>query len=336
MFAKIHFVYYRSDILKALTMKNICKIGLFLLTVIAIFMVREYMFSPTLSAEVSALTKVLTRKNQIEWNVFDPKDMTSSGYQLLHKINAVASDEEILQLTESLEPHVRVYGVILASQREAIDKRMLLLSHLKDAAEVEVRASGKSSRMKVGDFYIHFLYPCMSGKHQSSIDSMILYDKTNKLACIKDVMNRSSENGKHYLRIREIYCKEYQKDALVYLAKFQQEQDIPYILNDLKCFYSSDVNRALNAVIVFPNPVFLPVLIEMYSLLLQNKLHDSVDISLLFKALVNYELLKVYALLKNSIINSDEVFVKNNLPLLKQVISESNSSFYKPLYNLIP
>ncbi|MGL5785626.1 MAG: hypothetical protein ACRCX4_02225 [Bacteroidales bacterium] len=317
-------------------MKNIWKLGVFVVILLTVVVVRSYMLSPSLSAEVADLMKNLSGKTQIAWNIFDSRDVMTPEYHVFGQVRQLATDEEVMQLTKSLEPHVRVYGVMIASERETVDKYSLLVSHLKDAAEVDVKSDDKCSRRKVGDFYVHFLYPSLSETEKNKIDSTILYDKTNKLICISDVMNRLSPQEAHYPRIREIYNKERRKDALEYLARYQQEQDVNLIMSELKRSYSTDVNRALRAVEVFPNPVFLPVLLDMYSQLQQKELHDAVDVSLLFKALINYELIKVYALLKNSVIRGDQDFGNTYAGILKDVIASSGSSFYQPLCKHLP
>lgn len=316
-------------------MKNIWKIVIFVSVLITVVLIRECTLLPDYSSALTPYIREISRRSYIDWDVQKTPDTLTHGLKLLNQISETATDRDLLYMTHSIEPVMRVYAALLVKERNGFDYPDLLRTHLNDIAEVEIKTPYYSYRKKVGDFYMLFLYDHLSDKQKESIDSTILYDKTCKLASRTEVMERLSPNPKYYERIRELFHREYQKNALVYLARFQRKQDVTFIQQELKRFYNPNMNEALSAVCEYPEPSFLPALIDLYSLLLQEKLDAGIDSSLLFQALMSYESIKVYALLKNTLREADDLFLKQHAHKFECALSHSNSSFYIPLMGVV-
>lgn len=316
-------------------MKNIWKIVIFISVLITVVLIRECTLIPDYSSALIPHTREISKKNYIDWNILKAPDSLTAGYKLFSSMQQIATGNDILLMTNSLQPVMRVYAACMAKENDEVRHFDILCAHLDDVAEVEVKSLHCAYRRKVGDFYMHFLYDRLSVKQKGEIDSIVIFDKTNKLEARTVVMARCSPDPRYYERIRELYYREFQKNALVYLARFRKEQDAGFIQQELTRFYNPNINEALAAVHEFPQPLFLQPLLDLYALLLEDKLNENIDPSLLFKAMMSYESIKVYAMLKKTIQNADRQFIDKYEVGFRRALSEVNSSFYVPLNQVI-
>lgn len=316
-------------------MKNIWKIVIFVSVLITVVLIRECTLIPDYSSSLIPYTSKISKKNYIDWDILHSTELLTDGKSLFDGMQKYATEKDIQLMTNSLQPVMRVYAACLAKENDKVHHYEILCDHLNDIAEVEVRFLQSAYRKKVGDFYMLFLYDHLSPSQKQQVDSIILFDKTNKLDARTTVMERLSPDPRYYTRIRELYSKEYQKNALVFLARFRNQQDVDFIQHELTRFYNPNMNEALAAVCEYPAPLFLPSLFDLYTLFLDEKLSSAVDSELLFRALMSYESIKVYALLKNTIRNADSVFIRNNEVKFLRALSQMNSTFYSPLGKMI-
>ncbi|MGL5318856.1 MAG: hypothetical protein ACRC9Q_09235 [Bacteroidales bacterium] len=316
-------------------MKNIWKIVIFISVLITIVSIRECTLIPEYSPALSPTAMEISRRNYIDWDILQPSDSLTRGQTLFRTMRMNATDQDILYMTESLQPVMRVYAASLARDKKSLSHFDLLCAHLRDIAEVEVKTPDIHYRKKVGDFYMSFLYDHLSAEQKNHIDSVIIYDKMNKLDSRLAVMERLSPNPKYYDRIREIYHRESQSNTLVFLARFKMPQDVKFIHQELTRFYNPNINQALAAVGEYPAPQFLPVLFDLYNLFIQDKLNENIDPELLFKAMMRYESIKVYALFKKSLWSADHQFINKYGMIYEDALTDINSSFFHPLSHLI-
>lgn len=316
-------------------MKNIWKIVIFISVLISVVLIRECTLIPDYSSALIPHTRELSKKNYIDWDILKASDSLTSGQELYNCMQQIATVKDICLMTTSLQPVMRVYAASMAKEYDDIGHFDILCDHLDDIAEVEVKSQHSVYRRKVGDFYVHFLYDRLTAKQKEQIDSIVIFDKTNRLEARSAAMARCSPDPRYYERIRELYYREFQKNALIYLARFRKEQDVAFIQQELSRFYNPNINEALAAVYEFPQPLFLQPLLDLYALLLEDKLNKSIDPLLLFKALMSYESIKVYAVLKKSIQNADHHFINNYGDDFRNALLDVNSSFFVPLNQVI-
>jgi hypothetical protein len=103
----------------------------------------------------------------------------------------------------------------------------------------------------------------------SSIDSVMIYDTTIKLAYKTNALKKATPNPKNYDRIREIAIKERHPAAVLALARYKKQEDISVIISYLK---DKEINYyAIWAVKEFPDAVFYPFLVGIFKSMWKEK-----------------------------------------------------------------
>lgn len=312
-------------------MKTIWKIILFIGVLLSIILIRTFSFTPTLSDNTAELCSKIARHNKIDWTHSNTSAEKSPGQIILEDLSSVISNNEIYELSKSLIPIHRAYAAYLANANSISDIELLILQHLNDAAEIELQIADTKSRNKVGDIYLETLFPKLGYTQQYRIDSLLIFNKNNKLHFRKEALERQAGNFVFYERIREICKLEPAKENYIHLAKYQQEQDISLLKRELKKIYSKNLNFILEAVTFFPHPQFLPLLLDVMGYVEKEKLPQHINPDLLFGALLQYKDPIIFSKLQHIIINGKGVYPESFVSAAYTAIQKNNSDYYKTL-----
>lgn len=312
-------------------MKTIWKIIIFIGVIAVIFLIRTYTFTPTLTPETAQVCSLLNRHNKIDWTETQHTTDSTQGQQILNQLADVISDNEIYELSKSLIPIQRAYAAYLAQTNTLLNFESLVHQHLNDAAEVELHISRNKTRNKIGDIYLQVLFSKLNYNQQEKVDSLVIFNKNNKLQFRKEALCRQAGNINFYERIREICKIEPAKENYIHLAKYKQDQDVPIFQRELKKIYSKNINYILEAVTIFPHPQFLGSLINIFDYIDNNNLPEHVNTDLLFAALLKYKEPVIFSRLQTILINNHQCYPESLQTSVFNAIMDSNSDYYIPL-----
>lgn len=312
-------------------MKTIWKIILFIGVLFSIIMIRTFSFTPTLSDKTAELCSQIARHNKIDWTDSNLSSEKTPGLVILTNLSSVISNNEVYELSKSLIPVQRAYAAYLAQSASLLNIESLVLQHLNDAAEVELHINNTKSRNKVGDIYLDALFSKLEISQQEYIDSILIFNKNNKLNSRKNALDRQAGNFIFYERIREICKIEPAKENYIHLAKYQQEQDVTLFKRELKKIYSKNINYILEAVTIFPHPQFLPLLMDVFGYVEKEKLPEHISPNLLFEALLQYKDPTVFSKLQHVLINSENKYPESYVSAAYSAIQKTKSEYYLSL-----
>jgi hypothetical protein len=158
-------------------------------------------------------------------------------YDYFSQLQKKATKDELTELTNHPNGVVRCYSFWALTYDSSINLFPIVVRHIMDDANVNTQFGCIGSSEKVGDFFINLVTPnyvdVNSKKFDSSqftiIDSILIYTPNN-LYSKQEAISRAKPTEKFYLRARALVIKDKNQEALVTLAKYQREQDIPLIL----------------------------------------------------------------------------------------------------------
>jgi hypothetical protein len=181
-----------------------------------------------------------------------------------------ASKDELIALTNHPNAVVRCYAFWSLTYDPTSNLLPIVINHINDTTIVDTQFGCIGSRERAGDFMINVVTPKyidlkskkLSVTEADYLDSILVYTP-NKLYAKENAINRTRLTQKFYERVRELVLKENNQSALVSLAKFQRDQDIPLILsNRQKSKPFNPLFFTFKAISCFPNNSFLPFLKE--------------------------------------------------------------------------
>lgn len=218
-------------------------------------------------------------------------------YDNFEALEAQASSEELIALTDHPNGVVRCYAFWALSLSDSVDLYSIVIDHIDDTARVETQFGCSVSYDRVGDFFINVVTPHsidleaqkLNEAQLAMLDSILLFE-ANFLSAKFDAMSSAEPTAALYPKFREMVIEENDQNALVQLAKYQKAQDIELILN-----YRGDADGdedgyfyTYRAIAEFPHPRFLPLLKNNLEKTL-DKTHYSNEWKGLYKAIVRYK-----------------------------------------------
>lgn len=258
-------------------------------------------------------------------------------YDHFTKLQKCATQNELIELTNHANGVVRCYAFWALSYDPSANLLPILVHHIPDTAAVDTQFGCIGGMSLVGDFLIDIVTPQhvdlrskkLTPAEFEYLDSMLIYTP-NSLYSKADAIARAKKSENFYQKVRDLVLKENNQPALVTLAKFKREQDIPIILENKKGKgHPNQVFYTFKAVSEFPNDAFLPML--------RASLYEAMDVKgwstemrELYRAIASFkndsalQLLKIpFTAVKNSDIR----------PYHINFIFEAVQEFYTPIYD---
>jgi len=221
-----------------------------------------------ISSQTKQIVSKIEKENMLMGSAVGNGGVRPKQFDNFTEIQKVATKSELLELTNHPSGVVRCYSFWALTYDNSNDLLPILIKHISDDENVSTMFGCIVSGEKVGDFFINLATPhCvdLNSKKLTSVeygylDSVLIYTP-NKLYAKENAIKRAKLNEPFYERVRELVLKENNQSALVTLAKFRREQDIPLILNNkLKGERYDLLFFTFKAISEFPDVAFLPLL----------------------------------------------------------------------------
>jgi hypothetical protein len=183
-------------------------------------------------------------------------------------LQSIAQQNELIELTNHPNGVVRCYSFWALTYDTSVNLLPILIKHIIDDENVTTMFGCIVSGEKVGDFFISLVTPQyvdlnskkLTNSQFEYLDSILIYTPNN-LYAKENAISRAKQSESFYARARQLIRKENNQSAVVTLAKFKREQDIPLILNNkLKDKRYDQLFFTYKAISEFPHTDFLPLL----------------------------------------------------------------------------
>jgi hypothetical protein len=248
-----------------------------------------------------------------------------------------ATKFELQELTNHPNGVVRCYSFWALTYDTSINLLPIIIKHIPDDENVSTMFGCIVSGEKVGDFFINLVTPnyvdINSKKLDSSqfatIDSILIYT-SNNLYSKQVAISRAKLTERFYLRSRDLAIKDKNQEALVTLAKYRKEQDIPLILKN-KVGNKPDDGYffTYRAISEFPHPNFFPLLEQNLKQTLNDD-HYSTEWRELYKAIASFRNNTALQLLK---VPFTQTKYENIRQYHIDFIFGAVQDFYTPIYD---
>jgi hypothetical protein len=269
----------------------------YLLPLLLLLFATNHVFSQKIRPEISAIVKSV-----IADGFYDNDDSYFNGEENknsdLKKLSSTATNDELIQLLDHKNPIIRAYSFEALAKRTGIDLFPFVLKLLHDTTKIRERPSGCIPIVfSVGEIVSEEISPAfkksnieLTPEQFSAIDSFILYSNGCSHSILFSTLKKIQPIPKFYARIKELYVKEKNKDALAALAKYRKPEDKQLIIDVLKRNEVDEVYFALWAVINFPDQAFYPYLKSIHN----NEIHRTIHFNrlvtnALWQAIVQYK-----------------------------------------------
>lgn len=222
-----------------------------------------------LSPEVLAIVSRIAKTNSLMSAHVGIVGKRTKQYDDFEELARIAGHDALVALTDHPNAVVRCYAAWGLIRYRNVDVLPIVLRHLDDTACVRTHSGCIVSTEFVGDVMVDAATEsrpespgALDAGQRHMLDSVLMY-RPNRLVARRHVLDRVQPTAEMYPRIRTLAVDEGDPAALVVLAKYRRQEDVPVILSarDLK----SDNGRnkyyyTFKAIAEFPHPEFLPFL----------------------------------------------------------------------------
>lgn len=283
--------------------------------------------------KTNKVVRKIAKINELMSSAVYYEGMRPKQYDNFEKLKEIASKEELIELTNHHNGVVRCYAFWALSYDRSVDLFPIVLNHINDDKFVNTQFGCIGSKEMVGDFFIHVATPqyidLESTKFDSNqrlkLDSILIYSDS-KLYAKSNAIYSAKPTESLYSKIRDLFIKDNDQNALITLAKYRKTEDIELILNNKNYFY---IYKAIQE---FPHEDFLPLL-EKNLIETLDKTHHSISIWWqLYKAIAIYKNQKAVELLTIPFTQVQHENMKEyHLDCVYNAIQENMAEIYDPL-----
>lgn len=238
----------------------------------------QYQFDKTkISGQTKLIVAKIEKENSLMGSAVGNGGVRPKQFDNFAELQRTATKSELTELTNYPNGVVRCYSFWALTYDTSINLLPILIKHIPDNENISTMFGCIVSREKVGDFFISLATPeyvdlnskKLTPAEFEYLDSFLIYTPNN-LYAKEDAISRAKQSETFYERARQLVLKESDQSALVTLAKFKREQDIPLILNNkLKGERYDQLFFTYKAISEFPHTAFLP--------LLEKSLYEAID-----------------------------------------------------------
>lgn len=189
---------------------------------------------------------------------------TDKEVGLLEKLEEVASDSELVQLTDNENAFVENYAFYALASRKNVDQFPILMKHFNDTARVE----GQSGLRPTSEYFLSGMMPYsrysyrnkLTERQVATIDSILLFDTTTHFIGKDYILRYMKPDVRYYGQIRSLTITGAQPVSVLILAKYKDRNDITLIKEALR----KNSYYAVLAAREFPDPAFYPSLRKVF------------------------------------------------------------------------
>jgi hypothetical protein len=195
-----------------------------------------------LSASISEIAKDIAKENVLMGSSVGFGGGRPEQWNRYEVLRSGATDKELLSLTNDTNAVVRCYAFQALTERKTADLFSVVIQHLSDTATINTLNGCLGGSQKAGDFFLESLTMKEGNKRffqlnktqKAIIDSLLLFERGNRLEARGALLSEVEPVEKHYKRIRQIVTIENDKMAIVALSKYRKQEDKPMINELLK------------------------------------------------------------------------------------------------------
>ncbi len=203
---------------------------------------RREVFNPAeISETIQEIVKKIADKGIINGEAVGLSGDRTEQYDNFVELKKLATQTELLLLVNHPNPAVRAYSFWALTEYQNIDLLPIIKNHLNDNETVDTTFACLGQIRRTGDFFIKaatsdsgWIRQKSSKKLPSSqLQSLdrTLIQQPNDFFAQNEALVRINPDPALYPRIRHLLIDEHNPAALVALAKYKKEQDIPLIIN---------------------------------------------------------------------------------------------------------
>jgi len=266
----------------------------------------QYQFDKTkISRQTEQVVAKIEKVNGLMGSAVYYAGIRPKQFDNFAELQKKATIAELTELTNHPNGVVRCYAFWGLSYDTTVNLLPIVVKHIDDDAWVNTQFGCTGDKEKVGDFFINIVTPQyidldskkLTPAEFEYLDSILIYNQNN-LYAKDDAIKRAKLSEALYARIRELALKRNNQTALVTLAKYRKEQDIPLILNNkMKGERYDKLLYTYRAISEFPHPAFLPLLRKsVYEAI--EKTASSTEWTELYKAIASFKNEEALQLLK--------------------------------------
>jgi hypothetical protein len=209
-----------------------------------------------ISSEIRQIINEIADENVYKSSAVGYSGTRPEQWNRFQRIKSIASEHELIQLTNHKNTAVRSYAFKALVERKSDSTFNILLKHLYDTAQLETLQGCLGSHQTVGDFFLNIVNPPyvnrnsdeLSKSNREKIDSILFYDENIMLRAKLNLISNLPLKEKYYNRIREIYLNGLDPLVLVALAKYQNNEDKGLIIDLLTRKNTDEQYHGLRAV----------------------------------------------------------------------------------------
>jgi hypothetical protein len=225
-------------------------------------------------------------KNSIEWEYFE-------------LLNNLATDEELVVLTDHKVPAVRIYSFKALTSRKYKFSFEILLKHLSDTQEVITNSGCMAGFPSKTNFL--FLENVTCAKNVFAEDEAIEltqreccelnrfqnHNRKIELSPKTDSLLKLFPDENDYEKVRSFYLNENKFEGLILLSRYRKEKDKQFIINSLSSDSKIELYFGLWAARNFPDGDFFQYIYPILLIDLNNNYENDYDlIRMLYQAYV--------------------------------------------------
>ena len=225
-----------------------------------------------LRPEIRKLVKKMEKDNMYKSSAVGYAGVRTDQWKRFEKIRVEATEEELIILTDHQNPAVRSYAFQALAEHKSESTFEILLNHVTDTAQVRTFQGCIVSSQTVGDFFMDVVTPQyisldaykLNRRERKTVDSLLLYNDKAKIRSRSTLLQKLEKDESNYERIRKIYLKERDPNALVALSKFNLEKDKQFIIDWLTKAKTRDQYHGLKAARHFLSDDIYPYLMKIH------------------------------------------------------------------------
>ena len=216
----------------------------------------------TLRPSVKRLANKLAKHNVYETYI-PSSHQAPKQIRYFERLKTLATDHELIQLTQHKNGVVRVYAFDALEDRNYSGLYDIIIQHIEDHQVIKWRfygfefISGRSGSREVGEFYVNSWE--LVKQDRAKLDSVLIFTD-NHFRYTQDLLEKIPPTPSFYHRIRTLASHELNIGAIIALSKFNNTNDLALI--ERKILEQADVGthylltRIMKAIEYFPNEYF--------------------------------------------------------------------------------
>lgn len=265
--------------------------------------------------DIAILVSAIAEENMLNEQHVGIAGKESPQWKRYIKLSKLATNEELISLTDHDNPVIRGYSFRALANRKSSETFSILLKHLSDTTKVQTFSGCIMGEEMLSYYFINIVTPNLidtnlyklNKQEQACVDSVLLFDKSIVLYARTRLLIDIKPEEKFYNRVKEITLEGSDDFALPALAKFQKDSDKQLVIDKLNSTNSSNWYYALMAVRNYPNADFFPHIKRLHNLeMTREKKLTIPGIRMLYQAIVQYKNEASRKLIEQSLSAKDE------------------------------